>query len=57
MITLSDIMHHTANAQVIFVRTISAVVHAVTTLVHRYAVFVVASETVVECTTHIGCEK
>jgi hypothetical protein len=49
-------MHHTANAQVVFVRTVSAIVHAVTTLVHWNAVFVVARETVVECTTHIGAE-
>lgn len=57
MITLSNVVHHTANAQIIFVGTISAIVHTVTTLVHRNTVFVFARKSIVERATHVGCKN
>lgn len=55
MIALPDIVHHAANAEVVFVGAVTTVVLAVTTLIHRNTMFVLAGETVVESATHIGC--
>lgn len=54
MVALSDVVHHAANAEVVFVGTVSAVVDAVATLVHGNAAFVVASESIVQRAADVG---
>lgn len=56
MIALSDVVHHATNAQVVFVRTVSTIVYAVATLVHRNTAFVVTRESIIENATNVSCK-